>query len=145
MNWKSLFSELRSDAVFSMEISTERLQEIQDETGIKVSGELLDLLLQTDGIRDKKFGDFLVFDSEQIISHHQIFVDCLMASNLQKSNSILFFADNGCGELFGLEARRGLITSPHVVIFYPIDGEFKIIAPNLQTWATEWYSGRLST
>jgi hypothetical protein len=59
-------------------------------------------------------------------------------------HNYLFFADNGCGEHFGLEVANGIICTSKISVYYPISNEYKIVAQDLYTWAIEWYTGRLS-
>ena len=65
--------------------------------------------------------------------------------NEDAPHNYLFFADNGCGEHFGFEVADGMIKTSNVGVYYPILNEYRIVAPDLYTWAVEWYSGKLST
>ena len=126
-------------------ITQDELQRVKAVLGIHISGELLALLKETNGIRDKRFGDYAVFDADQIIEYcleHLEYVDSL---GKEAPSEFLFFSDNGCGEHFGFEVVDGQIKSSQVGVYYPIGNEYRIVAPDLYTWAIEWYSGKLET
>ena len=151
MNWIKMFNELLKDDKnyypirFFEPITKEKLEEITDTMKITITGDILELLQQTDGIFSNTFGGYLVLSSKKIIDcyiHHLMY---LKEIDNTFSNNYMFFADNGCGEYFGYEVCNGKIKSNQIGIYYPIENEYRIVAPNLYTWATEWYTGKLST
>ena len=150
MNWIELFNDILKnnknyDLKFFPSISTLALKRIKEILNVDLSGELLELLQQTDGIQNKRFNDFIVYNSENIIKYYLNHLEYLEEIDSNIPRNYLFFADNGCGEHFGLEISNGIIKTSEVGVYYPIENEYRIVAPNFYTWAIEWNSGRLST
>ena len=99
--------------------------------------------MQTDGIKDRRFGDYMVFSTEKVIEYHLEYLEHLAAIENNLIHNYLFFADDGCGNHFGLEAADGVIRTSKIGVYYPIIGEYRIVAPDLYAWADVWYNGRL--
>ena len=145
MNWIKLFENLEDNAIFFEPVTDAKLKKIKDITGIEVSGQLLDLLMQSNGIRDKRFGDYLVYGSDQIVDRFEMCSEYHFKSpRFDRSRTLLFFAYDGCGDYFGYEANDGIIISPQIGFFYPIaPDEYMTVAPDLYTWATKWFTDTL--
>ena len=149
MNWRKLFNDLfngveRVEIAFFDPITDAKILRIKEATGVEISGQLLDLLLQTDGIKNAIRGDYFVYDTEHIIKNHRDFSDNLKLTECKLSREFLFFIDDGCGNYFGYETKNGKIVSPQVGFLDPIAlDEYIIVAPDLFTWAEKWYTGKL--
>jgi len=145
MDWLELFNGFNEDITFFDPIADDELNKIKEATGTEVSGDLLNLLLQTNGIKDNRFGDYLVYDSDRIIEHYKLCLDYFKPSKFAYSRPLLFFADDGCGNYFGYEVKGNQIISPQIIFFSPIEPDkLRIVASDFSTWATEWYTGKLS-
>ena len=148
MNWPQLFASLvknESDMslTFYDPITEDKLRKIKEVTGIEISGELLELLSQTDGIKENRFGDYWIYGSEQIIECHERCLVYFEESDFDLKSRLLF-ADNGCGDYFGYMVKNAKIISSQIGYFEPISpDEFTIVSPDLHTWATKWHSGTL--
>lgn len=145
MDWKSFFAENCNDTklMFFNPISQKQLEQLESELGVKMSGDLLEALQQTNGIRDK--GDFYLYTSEGMIEKYLDHLEFLKDLEFEAPCKILFFADNGCGEGFGFKISHGIIETEEVGVYYPIENAFRIVAPDFRTWVKEWYSGDLGT
>ena len=144
MNWIEFFKGIKPDITFFAPITDTEIANIKAVTGIELSGDLLDLLLQTNGIRDNTFSDYLVYSSDFIIERFKYCQGYFNDPGFDNKHSYLFFADDGCGDFFGHEVKDGRIISPEICYYYPIaPDEYRVVASDLRTWATEWYSGRL--
>ena len=146
MHWENLFKEITdNELIFFEPINQQEIRQIEEIFHVKLSGQLLELLEETNGIKDGRFGDFWVGDSSEIIelyNQHHIF---LKTAGIEPPHKIFFFADNGCGECFGFRIEDGQIADGQVGVYYPIENEFRIVAPDFKTWAIEWCSGLLSS
>lgn len=150
LNWIELFNDiLKDDKNYNLEffsgISAFKLAKIRKVLNVDLSGELLELLRQTDGILNKRFNDFIVFNSKKIIDYYLHHLEYLSEVESDVLYNYLFFADNGCGEHFGIEINDGMIKTSEISVYYPIENEYRIVAPNLYTWVVEWFSGKLAT
>jgi hypothetical protein len=142
MNWIELFTNLEINAAFFEPASKAKIEVIKNKIDVEVSGQLMDLLLQTDGIRDSRFGDYIVFSSEQIVKHFEI--TQVYFERTKGSRPLLFFAGDGCGDYFSYEILDGKIISPQIRFFEPISPDERVIvAPDLYTWATKWFTDKL--
>jgi len=145
MDWKLLFAKFSKDTdlEYFSSISKEEVEEIENEIGVIVSGSLLEILKETNGIRDER--DYYLYSSKQMIRKYREHLDHLRMIAENDPCRILFFADDGCGNGFGHTYNNdGRIETGEVVVYYPIDNEYRIIAPDLRTWVVEWYTGKLS-
>ena len=145
IDWKSLFGNRYKNLSFFDPITIKELNNIKQNTGIEISGDLLELLKQTNGIMENMIINneiieigFLVYNSGKIIETHEIHLEFLQKGNVNPPYNFLFFSDNGCGECFGFITENGRIISNKIGIYYPINNEFNIIASNLMNWVTEW-------
>ena len=151
MDWKTLFkSQNGNNLSFFDPITEQELSDIKHNTGIEISGDLLELLKQTNGIMENIIVDkkcinsgFIVFNSDEIIKTYKIHLSFLKEAELIPPHQFLFFSDNGCGEGFCFITENGKIISKEISIYYPIENKFFIVAPDLMTWITDWYSGKI--
>ncbi len=149
IDWRIFFQNIVKDdsnynLAFFEPITNEQLTELENFLYVRITGDLLDLLMETNGIQNKRFGDYVVFNNEKIKEYHLLHRNFIETAQINSPDDYLFFADNGCGECFGFIIKNG-VTSKEVGVYYPIENEFRIVANSFETWANEWYSGRLST
>lgn len=146
MSWKEIFQSVNdTELVFFEPIKKHELEQIEKTLGVTLSGQLLELLEESNGIKDNRFGDFLVGSSSEIIELHNLNLGFSEQAGITLPHVILFFANNGCGEYFGFRIKEGKIADGKVGVYYPLDNDFRIVAPDFKTWAIEWYSGILTT
>jgi hypothetical protein len=145
VDWKSLLKKRYDNLSFFDPITMEELSNIKQNTGIELSGDLLELLKQTNGVKENMIVNnkiieigFFVYNSDRIIEMHKIHLEFLQKADINPPYDFLFFSDNGCGESFGFITKNGKIVSSQIGIYYPFDNEFRIIASNLMNWVTEW-------
>ena len=143
MNWIELFESLDENASTSEPAKDFVVEQIKEQTGTEISGQLLELLMQTNGIINKRFGDYLVYSYDRIIECHELFNTHYPRDENELLQSLLFIADDGCGDYFGYVVSGGKIETEEIGVYYPITNEYKIVAPSLREWAIEWYSGKL--
>jgi len=125
-------------------ITEQELNEIKNKTGVEISGDLLELLQQTNGISENVTGS-LIFTSNQIIEYYKEHLDFLKETENIPLYELLFFSGNGCGENFCFIVKDGKFITKEIGIYYPMENEYRIVAPDLMTWAKDWLSGELKT
>ena len=144
-NWKKIFEEIGDTTLFKSCFGTitfldpateEDLQRVKDKTGVTISGLLLELLLQHNGI--SSCAGSLVWGCDEIIETKREYKTYDLYPD-----QYLFFSQNASGEHFGLNVENGRLVSDEVGIYYAIPDEYVIVAPNLKEWAIEWYNDRL--
>lgn len=125
-------------------ISKEDIKNLNYELKVTISGDLLSVLKETNGIRDKR--DFYLFSSDKMIKKHREHIDYLKLIEEYAPCKFLFFADDGCGNGFAYKINNnGIIETEEIVVYYPMENDFKVIAPDFKSWVKGWYSGNLST
>jgi hypothetical protein len=153
MDWKNIFQNSGYEGVLFFDPITENeLEDIYKNIGIEISGDLLELLRQTNGIMETMILNnvsedvgWIIYSSKKIIENNKIHLDFLREAECTPPYQLIFFSDNGCGESFGFITKDGKIVSDEIGIYYPISNEFKILASNLKTWAKSWCSGEIKT
>lgn len=145
MDWKSFFMEScnNENIKFFNPISKEEAMHLQNEIGVTLSGDLLKVLQEANGIRDEQ--DVCVLSSNEMIKRYNEHIDYLKIIQEEEYTKILFFADDGCGNGFGYKFNNeGAIEAEEVGIYYQMENRFIVVAPDFKTWFKEWYSGRLA-
>lgn len=150
MDWIELFKGfLKNDLSgrsleFYDPITEAKLKKIMEVTEIEISGDLLDLLLQTDGIKQVN-DSYWVYSSEQIIKTYIMTQVYFEGTEYEGSRPWLFFSGDGCGDYFAYEVNNGSIISPQIGFFEPISPDkYRIVAPDLFTWALKWHTDTLA-
>lgn len=144
MDWKTFFTEIsnNTDLQFFNPISQKKIKELENKTGVILSGDLLEVLKETNGVRD--INDYYLYPSDVIIKRYKEHLDYLATLEKKGLCNILFFADDGCGNGFGHKFNdNGIIEKDDVGIYYLIENKFEIISPDFKTWVKKWYSGEL--
>ena len=146
MYWKDIFQSVNTEElIFHEAIKEHEIEEIEKKLSLTLSGALLETLKETNGIKEKQYGCWLLGNSSEIIEMHRLHCDFLMQADAVPPHRFLFFANNGCGEYFGFKIEDGQTVGSEVGIYYPIDNEFRIVAPDFKTWVVEWHTGLLKT
>ncbi|MCL2637272.1 MAG: SMI1/KNR4 family protein [Oscillospiraceae bacterium] len=146
MHWKKIFQSVNeTELTFLEAINEQEIAQIEETLHVTLSGELLEVLKETNGIKENRFGCWLVGNSSEIIELYNCHCSFLKMSYTVPPHKILFFANNGCGEYFGFRIENGRISDGKVGVYYPIENEFRIVTPDFKTWVVEWHSGILST
>ena len=153
MDWKNVFENIGYEGVsFFDPITENELMDIKISIGVEISGDLLELLKQTNGIMETMILNntseeiaWIIYSSVKIIEYNKIHLGFLKEAEITPPHQLIFFSDNGCGESFGFIVKNGKIISDEIGIYYPIDNEFKILASDLKTWAKGWCSGVIKT
>jgi hypothetical protein len=146
VRWKKIFQSASTvELIFYEPIKAHEIEQIEEAYLIKLSGSLLEVLQESNGVAEKQHGYWLIGNANELIEMHCSHHDFLKQTNTVPPHEILFFANNGCGEYFGFRLERGQIADGKVGVYYPIENEFTIVAPDFKAWVVGWCSGALST
>ena len=150
MIWREPFEQTLQDDEnyvlrFFEPILSAQIEQIKARVNAKIPHELLELLQQTNGVYNERFNEFIVYNSNKIMETIDNHFEVLQNYGNDNPKKFLFFADNGCGELFGYRLGSDSLNTKQIGIYYPISNDFKIICPDLCTWITSWFSGNLET
>jgi len=143
IDWKKYFVDSNSKGHFILSFNEPAKEHdlglVAHETGVEITGDLLALLKQTNGIRDMTYGDYIILSTGRIIERYKLHLEFIKNLDETLRQTCLFFAYNGCGEDFGFIVNEGKIVSGEVVQYYPIENEFVIDAPDFRTWVDKWF------
>jgi len=146
-------SEIRSEPIFREPITEQQIVGVKEILGVELSGDLLDLLKQTNGFDQRCFSgehtwkDFALFGYDQMIKFnksHLEFAVFLKEINQEPPCQMFFFTHDGYGNGFGFKVENGKLSN-EVGVYEPIDNWFLIKASNFKAWLNGWFSGEIHT
>lgn len=158
MNWpeiiiKSYESESRQSKgfitkpIFMPPTSKEHINEIEKQLGAIFPEDLTDLLIQTNGFSEQMTIEHpqepfdigsVLFTIDKIASVTESFRRKNLPANIKFSEMVFIGTPHTDGIYFTF--RNG---ENKIYAWYPIDGEFRVIASNLYDFLTGWLSGEL--
>lgn len=130
---------------FFKPVSYDEFVLIEKKLEIKFSSQLSSLLKETNGIKNKRFNEFMVWNIKEIANQTLDWRQYLKDNEFKQTQDYIFFSDNGCGELFGYQVSNGEIVSEKIWIWYPMHNEYECISSDLKNWIVGWFSGQLYT
>ncbi|WP_244299238.1 SMI1/KNR4 family protein [Streptomyces viridochromogenes] len=132
--WTEAVAALPGTAVFKPAAPESSLVHCATTLGHPLPADLVALLRESDGI-EGEYGDGLIWSAERIASENQgLREDAELASLYMPFDALLFFADEGNGDLFGLLSR---IDRPDVFVWNHEDDSRIWVAPTLAKYL-EW-------
>ena len=150
MIWREVFEQaLQNDNDYVLKffepVLPAQIDEIVSKARAGIPRDLLELLRQTNGVYNDRFNEFIVYDSDKILKAFANHLEYLQTIGCDCQENLLFFSDNGCGELFGYRLSDDGLDAKQIGVYYPITNEFRIVCSDLLTWFRDWFSGNLGT
>ena len=108
----------------------------QTETMPPWPASLVSVYEACDGVLDLLAQQWVIWPLMQLVDENRHLRDTYGAFPIDA----IAFGDNGCGEPFCVRAN-----DPAVACWYPMEGEARIVAPDLQQFWDAWDSGSLRT
>ena len=134
--------------------SKEQIKKIGESLNVSVPEELISILSISNGatqlMENPKTKEMMEIEAiywsvDEIIANTLNQYQYLKTIDSKHKDKYLFFSDNGCGEHFGYKLSNGACYDSRIYVYYPIDDEYVVVAENFKEWATNWFSGKLST
>ena len=152
MNWQELVENLPKKDVesgyeFYPPVAPGVVLQFSRSFPYEIPEELGELYEQTNGIcetwRDIVMGT-LIWPLERVIEENlSIRVDVTYRDIYMPFNHFLFFADSGCGDLFGFVVLNGQVQDNKIFVWNHEDDSRTWVAPSLKTFLEWWKEGKI--
>lgn len=141
--WRELVAELYPKATFAEAATEDRITAAEAELGHPIPHQLASVLQESDGILDVHGGG-LIWPIERIVVDNRRFrTNVEYAGIFMPFDPILFFADAGNGDQFGLVVSP--VDRDDVFVWNHVDDSRTWGAADVETYLRWWASGRLTT
>ena len=139
----------KSIPVFSPPASRQAIEECENRLGVIFPKELRNLLLQTNGIRERlstlkgenETGCFL-FSVERILEIN-LFQRTQTDDYTMPLDCLLFFAEDGIGDYFGFAVVKGQVPHSRIYFWNHEDDSRLSISPSLAYFIENWRIGKI--
>ncbi|UOQ48764.1 SMI1/KNR4 family protein [Gracilibacillus caseinilyticus] len=143
--WKYFISSISKEYTFRPPASNREISQISEKLNVVLHKKLLELYSETNGIFDS-------FDCPLIWSTSRVVEDNLFFRNFDDYKDIympfdhlLFFADDGCGDLFGYKILNGSIQTEDIYVWNHEDDSRTWVASSLEKFVEGWITGEITT
>ncbi|WP_088320216.1 SMI1/KNR4 family protein [Kineosporia sp. R_H_3] len=141
--WRELVAELYPAATFSDGATEDRLRSAERELGHPMPDQLVAVLRESDGVYDG-YGGGLIWCLDRIVADNRWFrTNAEYAELYMPFDLVLFFADAGNGDQFGLILPP--VDRDDVFVWNHVDDSRTWGAANVETYLRWWASGQLTT
>src|SRR4051812_18600685 len=107
--WKNYISSISKDYTFKPSTSNAEIIQISEELNVELPKKILELYGETNGVFDS-FGCPLIWSTSQMLKDNVFFRNFADYKDVYMPfDHLLFFSDNGCGDLFGYKILNGSI------------------------------------
>ncbi|MEZ7173082.1 SMI1/KNR4 family protein [Sporosarcina sp. OR05] len=143
--WKDYIGTISKEYAFKSPASEAELRQITDVLHVELPRKLLELYVETNGVFDQ-FGCPLIWSTTQIVKDNSFFRNFTDYQDLYMPfDHLLFFSDNGCGDLFGYRILNGCIETEDIYVWNHEDDSRTWVASSLETFIKGWITGELTT
>lgn len=121
------------------------IEKAEGVLGLSLQNELKELLFQSNGLVDEFKSDF-IWRISKIVSENLYFRSSPDLKELYMNfDSILFFADAGNGDHFGIRMYGDKILSTDIYVWNHEDDSRNWVSSNLEEFIKGWIVGNIST
>lgn len=143
--WKDYVSDISNEYSFNPSASKTEINQITTELGVELPEKLLGLYNETNGVFDS-FGCPLIWAASQIVKDNLFFRNFEDYKDIYMPfNHLLFFSDNGCGDLFGYRILNGTIQTEDIYVWNHEDDSRTWVASSLEEFIKGWITGLIIT
>lgn len=143
--WKNYINTISKEYSFKSPASQAEITQITKELNIELPKKLLELLSETNGVFDS-FNCPLIWSSSQIIKENLFFRNFSNYKDIYMPfNHLLFFSDNGCGDLFGYRILNSDIQTEDIYVWNHEDDSRTWVASSLELFIKDWITGEITT
>lgn len=145
--WIDFIKNLKANCEFHAPASAEMIENVEKELGIRLPGDLRELLFETNGVYSGSFYLNIVWKTDEIIHRNTLIrEDSNLGETYMAFESLLFFADAGVDDImfaFPISAAR-IVQPRNIIAWYPIEDSRPVLAVGLKDYLTRWLTGNLS-
>lgn len=143
--WKDYIGTISKEYAFKSPASIAEISHITDVLHVELPRKLLELYRETNGVFDQ-FGCPLIWSTTQIVKDNSFFRNFTDYQDLYMPfDHLLFFSDNGCGDLFGYRILNGCIETEDIYVWNHEDDSRTWVASSLETFIKGWITGEITT
>ncbi|MEG7619518.1 SMI1/KNR4 family protein [Enterococcus faecalis] len=143
--WKDYISSVSKDYSFKPPASNAEIIQISEELNVKLPNKLFDLYNETNGVFDR-FGCPLIWSTSQIVKDNLFFRNFSDYKDIYMPfDHLLFFSDNGCGDLYGYKILNGSIQTEDIYVWNHEDDSRTWVASSLEVFIKGLITGEITT
>jgi len=130
--WSDYISSISNEYSFKAPATNTEIIQIKDRLNVELPEKLLELFSETNGVFDS-FGCPLIWSTSHIVKDNLFFRNFGDYKDIYMPfDHLLFFSDNGCGDLFGFKILNGSIQTEDIYVWNHEDDSRTWIAPSLE-------------
>ncbi|WP_309296379.1 MULTISPECIES: SMI1/KNR4 family protein [unclassified Sporosarcina] len=138
-------NKISKDSSFRQPASESEIRQITDTLHVGLPKKLQELYSETNGVFDS-FDCHLIWPVSRIIEDNMFFRNFSDYKEMYMSfDQLLFFSDNGCGDLFCYRILNGTIQTEDIYVWNHEDDSRTWVAASLETFIKGWITGEIST
>lgn len=143
--WKDYIDSISKEYSFKSPASSAEIIQIIDDLNVELPKKLFDLYSETNGVYDR-FNCPLIWSTSQIIKDNLYFRNFEGYKDIYMAfDHLLFFSDNGCGDLFGYKILNGSIQAEDIYVWNHEDDSRMWVASSLEVFIKGWILGEITT
>jgi len=143
--WKGYISSVSKNSFFKPPASNAEIIQISEELNVKLPNKLFDLYNETNGVFDS-FGCPLIWSTSQIVKDNLFFRNFSDYKDIYMPfDHLLFFSDNGCGDLYGYKILNGSIQTEDIYVWNHEDDSRTWVASSLEVFIKGLIIGEITT
>ncbi|MGY4796425.1 SMI1/KNR4 family protein [Lysinibacillus fusiformis] len=143
--WKDYISSVSKDYSFKPPASNAEIIRISEELNVKLPNKLFDLYNETNGVFDS-FGCPLIWSTSQIVKDNLFFRNFSDYKDIYMPfDHLLFFSDNGWGDLYGYKILNGSIQTEDIYVWNHEDDSRTWVASSLEVFIKSLITGEITT
>lgn len=145
INWRERIGGIHRSAQLHEPTTEDQLDLAEQALRQVLPEDLKDLLLQTNGLSDKKSRLDVVWPLDRIQNENQSLRTSLeyMAQSMPLDALLFFSAAGADGVLFGFPITKAGAILPAVFAWYPISDDRVRVAESLDDFLRRWFAGEL--
>lgn len=142
--WKHYISTISKDYSFKLPASAAEIGQITEELNVELPRKLLEIYNETNGVYDI-FECHLLWPTERIVQDNLFFRNFTDYKDIYMPfDHLLFFSDNGCGDLFGYKILNGCIQTEDIYVWNHEDDSRTWAASSLESFIKGWITGEIT-
>lgn len=143
--WKDYIGAISKEYSFTQRASIGEIAQIKKKLNVELPKKLLELYSETNGVFDS-FNCPLIWSTSQIIEDNSFFRNFKDYKDIYMPfDHLLFFSDNGCGDLFGYRILSGGIQTEDIYVWNHEDDSRTWVASSLELFIKGWITGEITT
>lgn len=143
--WSDYISTISNEYSFKRPASKAEITQITENLSVALPRKLFELYSETDGVFDV-FNCPLIWSTSQVVKDNLFFRNFIDYKDIYMPfDHLLFFSDNGCGDLFGYRILNGYIHTEDIYVWNHEDDSRTWVASSLEGFIKGWITSEITT